>query len=85
MTARKRLASSGRRVTPFDAKLGKRLRKCREEAGLSLEKVALQVGLSLHQISRYETGHSAIDTSILVRFARAVGVAPASLLDGLEP
>lgn len=64
--------------------LGASIRERREESGASLEAVATALGADRQYVSEVEAGRVNIHATRVIEFARALGVAPASLLNGLE-
>jgi len=65
----------------FAQRIGGRLRRAREAAGLTLRELALQVGLRDHTIIlKYERGETAPTITRLYALAQALGMTPAALL-----
>jgi transcriptional regulator with XRE-family HTH domain len=62
---------------PVDRYVGERLRAARLEAGLSQTDLGRAMNLSFQQVQKYERGVNRISASMLVRAAKAVGVAVA--------
>ena len=65
--------------------LGTNLREARQRSGLTQERVAERSGVHATEVSRIETGKRDPQVSTLERLAKAVGVRPGQLLDGLPP
>lgn len=61
--------------------LGRRLRKCREQAGLSFDDLAQRSGLKADAIEGFEFGHGGLGMAGVVRIARELGVPRESFLD----
>ena len=62
---------------PVDRYVAERLRAARLEAGLSQTDLGRAMNLSFQQVQKYERGVNRISASMLVRAAKAVGVAVA--------
>lgn len=62
---------------PVDRYVGERLRASRLQAGLSQTDLGRAMNLSFQQVQKYERGVNRISASMLVRAAKAVGVAVA--------
>lgn len=62
-------------------KLGRNLRRLREENGYSQLRLALESGVSLHYISDLECGRRNPSFLILTRIAKALGVGVGELVD----
>ncbi len=54
-------------------KVGKRIRKYREQLGLSQEELAVNSGLKLESIKEYEEGIAYPPIGTLIRLSRALG------------
>jgi XRE family transcriptional regulator, fatty acid utilization regulator len=65
--------------------LGARVREARRQAGLTLAEVGTAVGRPASYLSRVENGHVTPRAALLVDLGRAVGVAPADLVDPEPP
>lgn len=59
----------------------KAIRRARLRAGLTQQQLAEKVGRDQSEISRIEAGKTALTVPLLLRLARALGVAPGALLD----
>ena len=71
---------------PIDVAVGLRLRTLRKSRGMSQEQLGRALGITFQQIQKYERGTNRISASMLVKSARALAVAPTSLLpDEGEP
>lgn len=55
-------------------KIGERIRKFRQEAGLSQEGLAELVGVSFQQIQKYESGYTTLNITKLQQIADALKV-----------
>jgi transcriptional regulator with XRE-family HTH domain len=66
------------------ALLGRNARAARKEAHLSQSQVAAKSAIHSTEVSRIERGLRDPRLSTIIRLARAVGVQPAQLLDGIE-
>ena len=62
-------------------KVGEIIKKLREESGVTAKDLASQIGLSASQMSRLESGQRRINSEVLTRIAKALGVAPSRLID----
>ena len=62
--------------TPFDAKVGARLRMRRRTLEMSQAKVGEALDISLQQIQKYENGTNRISASRLQQLANLLGVTP---------
>ena len=67
-----------------DRHIGARLRERRLELGLTQQRLADLVGVSYQQVHKYETGANRITAGRLHELARALGVEPGSIFEGLE-
>ncbi|MGO4572222.1 helix-turn-helix domain-containing protein [Microvirga sp. 2TAF3] len=56
------------------------MRLARNQAGLSQTTVANALGITFQQLQKYEKGTNRISASMLVRAAKALGIAPTALL-----
>jgi transcriptional regulator with XRE-family HTH domain len=65
---------------PIDIAVGLRLRTLRKSRGMSQEQLGRALGITFQQIQKYERGTNRISASMLVKSARALAVAPTSLL-----
>ena len=65
---------------PIDVAVGLRLRTLRKAKGMSQEQLGRALGITFQQIQKYERGTNRVSASMLVKSARAMGVAPAVLL-----
>ena len=62
-------------------KLGRNLRRLREESGFSQLRLGLESGVSLHYISDLECGRRNPSFLVLFRIAKALGVGIGELVD----
>jgi transcriptional regulator with XRE-family HTH domain len=67
-----------------ETKFGANLRSARREAGLSQQRLSSACGLHRTEISLLERGAREPRLGTVVRLARALGVPPAHLLEGIE-
>ena len=65
---------------PIDVAVGLRLRTLRKSRGMSQEQLGRALGITFQQIQKYERGTNRISASMLVKSARALSVAPTTLL-----
>ncbi len=65
---------------PIDVAVGLRLRTLRKSRSMSQEQLGRALGITFQQIQKYERGANRISASMLVKSARALGVAPTTLL-----
>jgi transcriptional regulator with XRE-family HTH domain len=63
-----------------DGKLGRNLRRARNQLGLTQEQVAERSGVHATEVSRIEAGKRDPRISTLERLAKAVDVSPGDLL-----
>lgn len=63
--------------------VGARLANARRVAGMTQEVLAGKLAIEAGTLSRYEQGHVALPVPLLVSAARALGVDPARLVEGL--
>jgi transcriptional regulator with XRE-family HTH domain len=66
----------------WDVHVGRRLREGRRLRGLTQAALAEAVDVSFQQVQKYENGRNRISASKLVRFAKALKVAPAWFYEG---
>jgi len=66
----------------FLSDLGQRLRAARTAAGLSVTGLAERAGVSRRYVTQAEAGQANLSVLRLLDLARALGIAPAELLDG---
>ena len=62
------------------AEVGRRIRECRESAGLPQIDVAGESGVSRITLTRVENGRQGISVKTLLAIANAIGVPPEALL-----
>lgn len=67
------------------AAIGKRIRKCRKQAGLSQEALAEKVWISATHMSHIETGSTKLSLPVLVDIAAALDVGTDELLADCFP
>lgn len=70
------------------SRFGRRVAKLRRRRGLTQEQVSERTGLEYKYLQRLESpGRRPVNPTLktLLRLAAVLGVAPKSLLDGLEP
>jgi len=73
-----------KRREPELVQFGANLRALRAERGYSQESFALEVGLHRTYVGGCERGEYGVSLPNLIRIARALGVAPADLLAGID-
>ena len=61
-------------------KLGKRIRRIRDDRKLSQEKVAKEIGVSVAHMSNIENGKTKFSLPVLINIAETLGVTPDVLL-----
>lgn len=64
-------------------KLGETVRRLREHEGISQEELADRCGLHRTYVGSVERGERNVSLANIVRLAKALNVAPSSLLDGM--
>lgn len=72
------------KADPIDLAVGARLRTFRQLAGLSQTALGERLGITFQQVQKYEKGWNRISASKMVAAAKACGVAPAELIEGLD-
>ena len=65
---------------PIDLAVGLRVRALRKSRGMSQQQFGRDLGITFQPIQKYERGTNRISASMLVKGARALGVAPTALL-----
>ena len=68
------------KVTTVSVKIGKVIRKIREEKGVTQEKLAFEAGLNRAYIGYIERGERNPSTETLVKIAKALKISPKDLL-----
>ena len=68
----------------INSDVGRRLRARRRLLDMSQKEVAKRCGLTFQQIHKYESGLNRISVAKLVQLSRALDVAPAYFLEGIE-
>jgi|LSQX01.2.fsa_nt_gb transcriptional regulator with XRE-family HTH domain len=68
-------------VPDIHKKIGKKIKKARNAAGLSLEDVSKKTGISVSHLSSLESGHRRLHIDALYAIAEAIGVNVADLLE----
>lgn len=69
-------------MTEVDVKLGRQIRRLREQLGMSQEELAKKLGYkSKSSINKAETGSQGLTQSKIMRFAEALQTTPGELLD----
>ena len=64
------------------AKIGKFIADCRKEQGLTQAQLAEKIGISDRAVSKWETGRSMPDSSIMLEVCDAIGINVNELLNG---
>ena len=67
----------------LDLHIGRRIFEQRTAIGLSQQRLAAMIGVTYQQLHKYETGINRIAVGRLHAVAKALGVAPAWLYDGI--
>ncbi len=70
-------------TNPIDVQIGKNVRKLRTKKGWSQEKLAREADMSLNFIGYVERGSTGMTSKSIVKIAKALGVAPGQLFQGL--
>lgn len=84
MTPARARALPGRRpADALDAHIGRRMFEQRTAIGLSQQRLAAMIGVTYQQLHKYQTGSNRIAVGRLHAVAKALGVAPAWLYEGL--
>lgn len=65
-------------------KIGERIKKARESAGLSQQELGTQIGASTAAISLYESGERKPGLEFLINTAKALGVTLKELIEGYD-
>lgn len=68
-----------------EQKLGQRIRKFREYAGLTQSQLAQELGVDATVVSKIESGSRRVSTRELTRLAEVLGVSVLALLDDESP
>ena len=68
-------------MSSFYKKLGERIRKLREEAGLSQEEFSKKIGISRVSISQLEKGERKISAEEIAKISKIFNITPDNLLD----
>lgn len=64
----------------FPVVLGAAVRRARQARGLTIQELADRVGIGKSTLSRYERGERPMNTYVLVRICRVLGVRAGALL-----
>jgi len=72
-------------LSPATAKLGARVRACRDALGWSQETLAQQSGVHWTFIGQLERGRRNVSLHNLLKVAAGLGVDPGELVTGLKP
>lgn len=64
----------------FDRRVGRNLRRCRNELGLTLEQAAAAIGVSFQQFHKYETGEVSLRLWRAVQISRTLNLTLNKLL-----
>jgi len=65
--------------------IGNNIRKHREPLGWNSDRLALNCDVDTRNMRAYEAGDSPPNLFTLVRIAKALGIPPGALLEGVEP
>ncbi|HVX21661.1 MAG TPA: helix-turn-helix transcriptional regulator [Acidimicrobiales bacterium] len=68
---------------PTAVEFGNRVRALRQQKGLSQERLGELVGISKNYVSSVELGERNVGLRTILLLGHALGVAPASLIEGL--
>jgi transcriptional regulator with XRE-family HTH domain len=72
-------------LSPATAVLGERIREHRQGLGISQETLADRAGVHWTFVGQVERGRRNLNLHNLLKLAKALGVNPAELVEGLEP
>jgi transcriptional regulator with XRE-family HTH domain len=72
-------AGAGKRTTPMDRIIGRRIRASREAVGLGQVALAGAVGITFQQIQKYESGKNRVAAARLFEICRVLKVPIASM------
>ena len=78
------MATTSPAPTSIDRLIGRNVRACRQARGLSTTIIADAIGMTDEDVREFEQGARPIGLRIVRDFARALEVAPISLLDGVQ-
>ena len=67
------------------AHIGALIAEKRKHQGMTQDQVAVLSGIDSSNVRAYESGRSTPNIQSLIRIAKALGVTPGELLEGLEP
>jgi transcriptional regulator with XRE-family HTH domain len=67
------------------AHIGALIAEKRKHQGMTQDQVAVLSGIDSSNVRAYESGRSTPNVQSLIRIAKALGVKPGELLEGLEP
>ena len=74
--------SQGRKTSPIDMELGRRIRQERLARSMSQEALASRIAISCQQLQKYEVGRNRISVARLVGISEALEVGVTVLLSG---
>jgi len=77
------MATTPRKCTAVDIKLGERLRGLRRDTGLSQAELGAAIGVSFQQIQKYEAGKNRVAVSTMLALADSLGISPTRFLRGI--
>lgn len=72
-------------MSDIDVKIGARIRARRNEMGLLQDAVAAAIGSSRQQVSKYESGRTALSPTRLLAIADFLGVSPLYFFADITP
>lgn len=70
--------------TTLHERLGENIRQSRLAAGLTQRELGDRLHITPQAVSKTETGVAGLSLRSLIRYAKALGVTPAALVEGLE-
>lgn len=65
---------AGKKISPIDIEVGRRIRLYRLNAGISQKRLSDQIGVTFQQVQKYEKGVNRVGAGQLTHIANALGV-----------